>query len=115
MRFRPCLIGVRLLLIGAVAYSVGVPAMAVASDWPQFRGRDAGVAADNPKLPSTWDSTKNVVWTTEIPGIGWSSPIVSGDHVFVTAVVAASDVDPKPKPGLYNGGAVTTTSTAEHR
>lgn len=76
-----CLIGVRLLLIGAVAYSVGVPAMAAASDWPQFRGPDAGVAADNPKLPSTWDSTKNVVWTTEVPGIGWNSPIVSGDHV----------------------------------
>ena len=89
--------------------------MAAAIDWPQFRGRDAGVAANNPRLPSTWDSTRNVVWTTEIPGVGWSSPIVSGDHVFVTAVVAASDVDPKPKPGLYNGGAVTTTSTAEHR
>ena len=40
---------------------------------------------------------------------------MSGDHVFVTAVVAASDVDPKPKPGLYNGGVVTTTSDAEHR
>jgi outer membrane protein assembly factor BamB len=92
-----------------------VPAVALATDWPQFRGRDAGVAADHPKLPSTWDSTRNVVWTVEIPGIGWSSPIVSGDHVFVTAVVAAADADPKPKPGLYNGGAVTTTPTAEHR
>ena len=40
---------------------------------------------------------------------------MSGDHVFVTAVVAASDVDPKPKPGLYNGGVVTTTSAADHR
>ena len=115
MNVRPGLIGIRLLLIGAGAYSVDVPAMAVASDWPQVRGPDAGVAADNPRLPSTWDSTRNVVWTTDIPGIGWSSPIVSGDHVFVTAVVAASDVDPRPKPGLYNGGAVTTTSAAEHR
>ena len=111
MSFRLCLIAV----IVAAAYSVGVPALTVAIDWPQFRGRDAGVAANNPRLPSVWDSTRNVVWTTEIPGVGWSSPIVSGDHVFVTSVVAASDIDPKPKPGFYNGGAVTTTSTAEHR
>jgi outer membrane protein assembly factor BamB len=39
---------------------------------------------------------------------------VSGDHVFVTAVVA-DDADPKPKPGLYAGGVVTTTSSTEHR
>src|SRR4029077_20199899 len=57
---------------------------------------------------------KNVVWATEIPGIGWSSPIVSGDHVIVTAVVGGEG-DPKPKPGLYNGGQVTTTSMTEHR
>ena len=92
-----------------------VPLLAADTDWPQFRGPAAGVALDNPKLPTTWDATRNIVWTTEIPGLGWSSPIVSGDHVFVTAVVAASDADPKPRPGLYNGGVVTATSAAEHR
>jgi outer membrane protein assembly factor BamB len=102
-------------VIVTVACSAGGVVKAVGSDWPQFRGLDAGVATDNPRLPATWDSSRNIVWTTEIPGAGWSSPIVSGDHVFVTAVVAASDVDPKPRPGLYNGGVVTTTSAAEHR
>jgi hypothetical protein len=50
-----------------VACSAFLPALA-ASDWPQFRGKDAGVAANDPRLPTTWDSTKNVVWTTDIPG-----------------------------------------------
>ena len=84
MSVRSWLIGVRLLFMGAVAYSAGVRAVAVAGDWPQVCGPDAGVASDNPRLPSTWDSSKNVVWTTEIPGIGWSSPVVSADHVFLT-------------------------------
>ena len=107
---RPLLIRTFVVL----ACSALMPVAAGGSDWPQFRGRDAGVAVDNPGLPASWDTTRNVVWSTEIPGVGWSSPIVSGDHVFVTAVLAA-DEEAKAKPGLYNGGVVTTTSKAEHR
>jgi outer membrane protein assembly factor BamB len=101
-----------------LACVVGVPfasVMAADTDWPQFRGRDAGAVPDNPRLPATWDATTNVVWKTEIPGLGWSSPIVSGDHIFITSVVSASDADLKPKPGLYAGGQVKAISTAEHR
>src|SRR5262249_42337113 len=43
------------------------------------------------------------VWKTEIPGVGWSSPIVWGDSIFVTSVVAAVEGE-KPKKGLYFGG-----------
>ena len=85
---------IRSIALAAVAV---MPVMAEASDWPQFRGRDAGVAPDNSRLPAVWDTTKNVVWATEIPGIGWSSPIVSGDHVIVTAVVGG-EADPSQSP-----------------
>jgi hypothetical protein len=30
---------------------------------------------------------ENVEWTTDIPGLGWSSPIVSGKSVFLTTVI----------------------------
>jgi len=103
-----------ILALGVVWLTLAAAATADQNS-PQFRGTRAGAAADDRALPDTWSATQNVVWKTDIPGVGWSSPIVSGDHVFVTSVVAASDVDPKPKPGFYNGGAVTTTSTAEHR
>ncbi len=33
----------------------------------------------------TWDREKNVEWVTEVPGRGWSSPIVWGDQVFLTS------------------------------
>jgi outer membrane protein assembly factor BamB len=53
-------------------------------DWPQFRGPlDTGVAgAASP--PIKWSEKENVKWKTALPGPGSSTPIVSGDRVFVT-------------------------------
>ena len=73
-----------------------------ADDWPRFRGLSAGVAADDPALPDTWSPTENVVWKMDVPGIGWSSPVVWGDHVFLTTVVNTAQQEP-PKPGFYLG------------
>ena len=58
-----------------------------ANDWPHWRGPTAsGVAAPSP-LPSTWSSTENVAWQAPLQGAGVSSPIVSGNRVFVTSQV----------------------------
>ena len=65
-------------------------------NWPQFRGANAGAVADDPALPDTWSRTENVVWNVEIPGQGWSSPIVWDDLIFVTSVL--SD-EPRQAPG----------------
>ena len=59
----------------------------VADHWPQFRGTQGGLAPDNPSLPASWSRTQNVVWKLDVPGRSWSSPVVWGDHVFVTTVV----------------------------
>jgi outer membrane protein assembly factor BamB len=72
-------------------------------NWPQFRGPDGRGVAANANLPDRWSSTENVAWKTEIPGRGWSSPIVWGDRVFLAAVVNSADSEP-PKKGLYLGG-----------
>ena len=68
-----------------------------ADDWPQVRGPGALPVSDNPNLPSTWSTTANVEWVTDVPGMGWSSPIVWDGKVFVTA--AASDT-PMKQPSL---------------
>lgn len=58
-----------------------------ANDWPHWRGPAAsGVAAPSP-LPSTWSATANVAWQSPLQGAGVSSPIVSGNYVFVTSQV----------------------------
>ena len=58
---------------------------ASAADWPQFRGPTADGVTTDPKLPLTWSESENLVWRTALPGPGSSSPIVSGDKVFLTS------------------------------
>jgi len=82
-------------------------------NWPQFRGNTAGVVEDQ-ILPDTWSTTENVAWTVEIPGRGWSSPIVWGDRIFVTSAISEGDVE-TPKKGLYLGGNRDKPSDKPHR
>jgi len=93
-------------------------------EWPQFRGPKSGVAADDPALPDTWSATTNVAWKIDVPGRGWSSPVVSGDHVFITAAVntKGSEESLKPVPSYtprsFGGpmsGQDISTSTDPHR
>ncbi|MBL8816265.1 MAG: PQQ-binding-like beta-propeller repeat protein [Planctomyces sp.] len=84
------------------------------TNWPQFRGEGARGIADNAELPDRWTTTENVAWKTEIPGRGWSSPVVWGDKVILTSVVnqgAAED----PKKGLYFGGERLVPPDAIHQ
>src|SRR6185295_15581984 len=89
--------------VAAIALVGAVSAADKNATWPQFRGPSAGVAADDPSLPESWSAATNVVWKSEVPGIGWSSPVVWGDHVFVSSVVNTGQQE-APKPGLYFGG-----------
>jgi outer membrane protein assembly factor BamB len=58
--------------------------LAGAADWTGFRGPDGSGVSSEKGLPTTWSDTENVVWKTDLPGPGSSSPITSGDHVFIT-------------------------------
>jgi outer membrane protein assembly factor BamB len=62
--------------------------------WPQFRGPDSNPVGSNARLAERWSKTENVEWSLEIPGRGWSSPIVTGGKVFVTTATT----DGKSKP-----------------
>src|SRR4249920_2460114 len=55
-----------------------------AENWPGFRGPTGQGISSETGLPLEWSATSNIVWRTEIPGSGWSSPIVWGDRVLVT-------------------------------
>jgi outer membrane protein assembly factor BamB len=56
--------------------------VAVASDWPQFRGpNSSGVAASDAAPPVKFGASK---WKTPVP-VGHSSPSVWGDRIFLTS------------------------------
>ncbi len=55
------------------------------SNWPRFRGPDGQNVSDAAGLPVEWSADENIAWKTEIPGSGWSSPIVWGNRAFLTS------------------------------
>jgi outer membrane protein assembly factor BamB len=61
------------------------PASLHAENWPGFRGPTGQGISSEKGLPTHWSETENVAWKTAIPGEGWSSPVVFGDRIFVTA------------------------------
>jgi outer membrane protein assembly factor BamB len=68
--------------------------------WPGFRGHGMSGVAPGAKIPDRWSTSENVRWKAEIPGHGWSSPIVWGDSVFVTSGISGRPFK-QPTPGLY--------------
>jgi len=56
-----------------------------AADWPQFRGPTGDGVTTDANLPLTWSEKENLVWRTELPGPGSSSPVIAGDKIFLTS------------------------------
>lgn len=100
-----------------VLFVLSVVGVVTADDeWPQFRGPDGQGHSDVVGLPLRWSETENVVWKTAIPGEGHSSPVISGNQIWMTsAVVRPLSAEEekkrldqlKNKDGLQIGGALT--------
>jgi len=68
-----------------------------AKDWPQFRGPGGEGLSTATGLPIEWSEDKNVVWKKELPGSGWSSPVLVDGKLFLTAAVPVGE-EGKEKP-----------------
>lgn len=77
--------------------------LASGENWPQFRGQGGNASVAQADLPLHWSGTKNIAWKTELPGRGSSSPVVWGDHIFLTAFTGfgTPDTDDKSKLRLH--------------
>ncbi len=71
-----------------------------AGNWPQFRGPHGQGVSDETALPSTWGPATNVAWKTAVAGLGHSSPIVWGNHVFLTTAIEGEPL-PGAKPPVH--------------
>ena len=74
--------------ISVLLAALTMPAMSPAADWPRFRGPNGAGVAETSALPDSLGPAKHVVWKTALPP-GHSSPIVSGDRIFLTAFEGA--------------------------
>ena len=93
-----------------------LPARALFSDtWPRFRGPGAdGISPDDPRLPLTWTGSQNVLWRIDVPGRGWSSPIVWNNRIFLQSNISVSDMRSQSK-GMFGGRQQYHPPTDEHR
>jgi outer membrane protein assembly factor BamB len=77
-----------LLLVGCCATRL------LAADWTEFRGPSQQGHAEVSEVPLRWSETENIAWKLELPGEGWSSPVVANDRVYLTAAVPLPNTDP---------------------
>jgi outer membrane protein assembly factor BamB len=90
-------------LPGLIVFCASVVGAESVVNWPQFRGPGSLGVADHSNFPEHWSTNENVAWKIEVPGRGWSSPIVWGSSVFVTTAISSDELEPAKK-GLYFGG-----------
>lgn len=55
-----------------------------AENWPNWRGPDHNGVAPGQGFATTWNKQDNVQWQVPLEGRGGSTPIVWGDHIYVT-------------------------------
>jgi outer membrane protein assembly factor BamB len=73
-----------------VALTLCVPSLR-AEDWPEFRGPTGQGLVRDGALPVKWGPDTNVVWKQDIPGNGWSSPVVSDGRIYLTTAVPVAE------------------------
>ena len=77
-----CMKGLVLFARLLLAFSaISAPAQ---ENWPEFRGPERNGHSAARKLPLVWSETNNVAWKTAIHDLGWSSPVVWGDQIWIT-------------------------------
>lgn len=69
--------------------SAMTPCAVRAENWPCWRGPRGDGSSLETNVPTQWNATNQVIWRTEIPGLGHGSPIVWKDRIFLLTAVAA--------------------------
>lgn len=92
MRFRSMI--ATILMCGAFGL---LASQARGEDWTEFRGPTGQGHSTVTGLPTEWGDVQNVAWKHEIPGKGWSSPIVLGKRVYLTTAVPKATADTSPQ------------------
>jgi len=60
-----------------------------AVNWSTFRGKNGQGISEETDLPLHWSNTDHIEWKIELPGEGWSSPIVHEGTVYLTTTTDA--------------------------
>jgi outer membrane protein assembly factor BamB len=62
-----------------------------AADWPEFRGPTRDGISTAKQVPVEWNATENIRWKQEIPGGGWSSPVLVDGKLYLTTATGTAE------------------------
>jgi hypothetical protein len=79
---------IKLSVVGLFGFCI--VGFGIGSDWNQFRGPNGNGFSSIKKIPLKWGKIDNIVWKIEVPGTGYSSPVISNDKVFLTTCLEDS-------------------------
>jgi iduronate 2-sulfatase len=83
-----------LIFLSVCCFSIASMATAGDSDWPNFRGPGGRGIADGFETATVWDATDEsddaILWRTDVPGLGHSSPTIFGDRIFLATAVSVN-------------------------
>lgn len=74
-------------LIVALIFAAEALHLMAEDEWPQFRGPKGDGHSSAVGLPLKWSEAENIVWKTAIPGSGHSSPVISGNQIWLTTAI----------------------------
>ncbi len=62
--------------------------LAQAENWPQWRGPTQNGVSNETGLPTKWNAKtkENIAWRLPLPGPAGSTPVIWGDHIFLTSL-----------------------------
>ena len=74
-----------------IAATLLFESLAIAGNWPHWRGPNDDGAAEPGSYPVKWSDTENVLWKSPLPGKGCSTPIIWQQKIFLTAPANGED------------------------
>lgn len=82
--------------------------------WPGYRGYFASGYLDQTNLPDSFnvETSFNIKWNIQVPGLGLSCPVIWNDQVFITTAIGESDNEGY-RTGLY-GDIEPVADSSEH-
>jgi outer membrane protein assembly factor BamB len=57
--------------------------LALADNWPQWRGPHLNGTSSEKNLPSRWTTEENVTWKLAMPSLSGATPIIWGERIFL--------------------------------
>lgn len=73
------------LFLLLISITLSISCQSDKQNWTHFRGTNMDGIANVETAPINWSETENIVWKVPVNGLGYSSPVVYGNQIWLTS------------------------------